>query len=104
MCVCVRARACEAEDIQIIAVVVSQKNLGGVVSQKIISCTTPMKPLGGVEKQRLGSPKTHAQVICSQCNMKYEVQDDSPTHRRHSVSIQEIEWQFRYDGFVYIGA
>ena len=38
--------------VHIIAVVVSHKKLGGVVSQKIISCTTPMKPLGGVEKQR----------------------------------------------------
>jgi hypothetical protein len=45
----------EAEDVHIIAVVVSQKELGGVVSQKIISCTTPMKPLGGVEKQRYTS-------------------------------------------------
>ena len=49
---CVSAPEPEAEDIHMIALVVSQKNLGGVVSQKIISCTTPVKPLGGVEKQR----------------------------------------------------
>ena len=33
-CVCVSAPEPEAEDIHIIAVVVSQKKLGGVVSQK----------------------------------------------------------------------